>query len=130
MPEATGQDPEAGTELASTAEDLKAVSRDRDSLDEGQRMSEVSAARDALQQKMLELTQERRSVLTDRHDEVSDGYMQKKRANSNRLKCTPLPRQLDEQLHESLSRVSERSQSQPKKRGVTRSSKFPKEMRV
>ena len=78
MPEATGRDPEAGTELASTAEDLTAVSRDRDSLDEGQRMSEVSAARDALQQKMMELTQERRSVLTDRHDEVSDGYMQKR----------------------------------------------------
>ena len=37
-------------------------------------MSEVSAARDALQQMMVELTQERRGVLTDRHVEVSDGY--------------------------------------------------------
>ena len=79
VPEA-GRDPEAGTELASTAEDLTAVSRDRDSLrhelaDAGQRTSEVSAAHDALQQKMMELTQERRSVLTDKHVEVSDGHM-------------------------------------------------------
>ena len=78
MPEATGRNPGAGTELASLAEDLTAVSRDRDSVrhqlaDAGQRMSEVSAAHDALQQKMMELSQERRSVLTDRHV-VSDGY--------------------------------------------------------
>ena len=73
MPEATGRDPEARTELASTAEDLTAVSRDRDSLrhqlaDAGQRMSEVRTTHQALQQKI----QERRSVLTDRHVEVSD----------------------------------------------------------
>ena len=37
-------------------------------------MSEVRATHDALQQKMLELTQERRSVLTDRHVEISDDY--------------------------------------------------------
>ena len=79
VPEATGRDPKAETELASTAEELTAVSRDRDSLrhqvaDAGQRMSEVSATRDALQQKMMEFTQERRSVLTDRHVEVLDGY--------------------------------------------------------
>ena len=79
MPEATGRDPEAETELACTAEDLTAVSRDRDSLrhqlaDAGQRMSEGSATHDALQQMMMELTEERRSVLTDRNVEVSDGY--------------------------------------------------------
>ena len=79
VPETTGRDPETETELASTAEDLAAVSRDRDSLrhqvaDAGQRMPEVSAARDALHQKVVELTQARRSVLTDRHVEVSDGY--------------------------------------------------------
>ena len=52
--------PDAETELVSTAEDRTAVSK-------------VSAVHDALQQKMMELTQERRGVLTDRHVEVSDG---------------------------------------------------------
>ena len=79
MPEAIGRDPQAQTELASTAEDLAAVSRDRDSqrhqlADAGGSMSEVSAARDALQQKMMGLTQERRSVLTDRHVEDRNAH--------------------------------------------------------
>ena len=37
-------------------------------------MPEVSAAHDALQQKMMELTQKQRGVLIDRHVEVSDDY--------------------------------------------------------
>ena len=41
--------------------------------DAGQRTSEVGAARDAVQQKMMEWTQERRSVLADRQVEDSDG---------------------------------------------------------
>ena len=88
---------------------VTAVSRDRDSLrhqlaDAGQRMSEVSAAHDAL------------SVLTDRHVEVSDNYTHRReRAATERN--AHLQRQLEEQLAESLSRVQ--PASQPKKRGVT-----------
>ena len=78
VPGATGRDPEAETELASTADDLTTVSRDVTLCD----ISSMQASacqrslprNDALLQKMMQLTQERRSVLTDRHVEVSDGY--------------------------------------------------------
>ena len=71
--------PEAERELAGLAKELAAVPRDRDSLrhqltDADQRMSEGSATHDALQQEMMELIQEQRSVLTDRHVEVSVNY--------------------------------------------------------
>ena len=70
------------------------MSRDRDSLrhqlaNAGQRMSGVSAAHDALQQEMMELTQERRRVLTDRHVEVSDGYTHRRERAATEPKCTP-----------------------------------------
>ena len=46
-------------------------------------MSEVRAAHDALQQEIMELTQEQRSVLTDRHVEVSVGYTHRRERAAN-----------------------------------------------
>ena len=97
--------------------------------DADQRMSEVRATRDALQQMMLELTQELRSVLTDRHVEVSDDSGTYE-TEQQLTEMHTLRRQLDEQLAESLSRVSECSQLRSQRGGVTRSSRFPTEMRV
>ena len=90
-------------------------------------MSKVRATHDALQQMMMELTQERRSVLTDRHVEVSDDSGTDE---SEQQLTESLRRQLDEQLAESLSRVSECSQLRSQRGGVTRSSRFPTEMCV
>ena len=86
--------PEAETELAGMAKELTAVPRDRYSLrhqltDADQRMSEVSAAHDALQQEMMELTQEQRCVLTKRHIEVKRVHTRTRSSNnlSNYKSC-------------------------------------------
>ena len=69
-------------------------------------MSEVRAAHDALQQEIMELTQEQRSVLTDRHVESQLGTRTDE-SEQQMNEMHTLQRQLDEQLAESLSRVSE-----------------------
>ena len=73
------------------AKELTAVPRDHDSLrhqltNADQRMSEVSAAHDALQQEMMELTQEQRCVLTKRHIEVKRVHALT-RSSNNRRNC-------------------------------------------